>query len=444
MNHARSRVALLLLALASSALLLACGGKAGISFEPSDDAGVVECIPSPCPSSLGWDPATCTCDLILDAGPVIGPIGMDATSPQCSALRCPRGGISEVLGGGCACVFPTASLDASIEDATEYSDVSEEPYPEDVTVSDDSPFYEDSPYESDSGCPNYYCGDGYALNQYCQCAPCATTCPLGKTPGPGCSDCVACNDTCPAGFDNAPGCSCVPHGTDAGIVNVADAATAVTCLLQGSDRCAAGSWCELGICPDDTTQYGCYCNTDGTATCNLTCPKPPACTIPGEGTCPYGSQCVYGSCADDSASSVFVCSCYNGGSAYCNTASCADGGPYLADAGSSDGGTTCLLEGYYSCNAGSYCALGTCPDGTTQYGCFCNADGTATCDLTCPPPPACNIPGEGTCPYGTECVYGACHGSVGTQFSCYCGSGGYASCYTSSCNEDDGGPAFDD
>lgn len=209
-------------------------------------------------------------------------------------------------------------------------------------------------------------------------------------------------------------------------------------MLEGYYACSAGSWCQLGICPDGTTQYGCYCNQDGTASCALTCPVPPPCTIPGQGTCPYGAQCAFG-CAADASSTALVCSCNSGGVAYCNTTPCnaLEGGigPSV-DAG--DGGVTCLLEGYYACSAGSWCPLGVCPDNTTQYGCTCNADGTATCRLTCPTPAPCTIPGEGTCPYQTSCIFGTCVGEAGTQLSCYC-SGSSASCYTIPCGAADGG-----
>ena len=85
---------------------------------------------------------------------------------------------------------------------------------------------------------------------------------------------------------------------------------------------------------------------------------------------------------------------------------------------------------------GQYCQLGTCPDGT-PYGCTCNADGTTTCNLVCPPPAPCVIPGEGTCPYGQSCTYGTCNGTSGSQLTCYC-QGSYASCYTTSCGGSSG------
>jgi hypothetical protein len=220
----------------------------------------------------------------------------------------------------------------------------------------------------------------------------------------------------------------------------------VSCLLEGYNSCAAGSWCRLGTCPDGTTQYGCYCNANGTATCSLTCPVPAPCTIPGQASCPVGSQCLYGSCTNNPSGALLVCSCNayggyygdagsGGNSASCYTASCADGGPQYLDAGNPvDGGVTCLLEGYTSCPAGSWCALGTCPGGQ-QYGCQCNQDGTATCDLVCPQPAPCQIPGEGTCPYGQQCVFG-CNGTTsGTGLSCSCNYyGGSAYCSTVSCS----------
>jgi hypothetical protein len=328
--------------------------------------------------------------------------------------------------------------------------------PFDVSVYPDTSIYDvyyppyDVYYPPDVGddvnCPPYYCGNGYTTDQFCQCVPCNSTCPYGQQAGPGCNGCVACPYQCPANFDYGPNCGCVPHGTEAGAPPPTDGGDGggVTCQIEGYYSCTAGSWCELGICPGGTTQYGCYCNMDGTATCDLSCPVPPPCAIPGQGTCPYGAQCVYGSCANNPNGDLLVCSCNSGGpsggSAYCYTASCADGGPFIGDGGifedggGNDAGVTCLLEGYRSCSAGSFCSLGTCPNGTTQYGCLCNADGTATCDLTCPAPPPCVIPGEGTCPYGTQCTFGTCNGGVGTTLTCYCAYGGSANCYTSSCS----------
>jgi hypothetical protein len=354
-----------------------------------------------------------------------------------------------MIGGVCACLPvdagepPDVSVGDDVSDVTVYPDVD---YP-DVYYSPDG-YYVPDEGPPDAICPPYFCGNGYALDSFCMCVPCTSTCPNGEQPGPGCSGCVACPAKCPANFDQGPNCGCIPH--DAGPPPPIDAGDGggVTCLLEGYYHCNAGAWCQLGTCPDGSTQYGCYCNADGTATCSLSCPVPPPCDIPGEGTCPYGAECVYGSCAGNSSGNVFVCSCNRGmlggpGNAYCYTASCADGGPFLPDSGvAQDGGATCLIEGYRSCAAGSFCSLGTCPDGTTQYGCFCNADGTANCNLTCPAPPACQIPGEGSCPYGSQCIYGTCNGSSGTELSCYCGYGGYATCNTTSCGNSIEGGVF--
>jgi hypothetical protein len=446
MNQTRVRVAFFVWVVASTAWLAACGGRAATMLgEPAVDGaldGGAACPPAPCPSNFAWDPVTCACDVTVGQPIDAGPIGVsDATAAQCPPILCPAGSYEGVVGGVCACVpygEPTDSgFDVTVEDVSvdviEPLDVS---YPYDVyyPVPDEGL---DGPY-----CPPYYCGNGYTPNQYCQCVPCAATCPNGQMPGTGCNGCVACPYRCPAGFDYGPNCSCVPPGVDAGNAPPPGDGGGVTCLLEGYYHCNAGSWCELGVCPGGTTQYGCYCNADGTATCDLSCPVPPPCTIPGQGTCPYGAECVYGSCASNASGNVFVCSCYGGGpaggSASCYTASCADGGPFIGDGGifedgGNGGGVTCLL-GYRSCSAGSFCSLGTCPDGTTQYGCLCNADGTATCNLTCPAPPSCVIPGEGTCPYGSQCIYGTCDGGVGTQLSCYCGSAGNANCYTNSCS----------
>jgi hypothetical protein len=415
------------------AAFLASGCSGGVSVAPGnptisgDDAAIAECTVLPCLSDEAWDPVSCSCQ-VIDQLP-------DA-APSCRALRCAGNDVIEVLNGECVCVAigtPTPPIDATapigVLDAASDSTTSDAP----------SITYFDAPYPIDVGppdtgyCPFYpnnYCGNGYTLSNTpsCQCVPCAATCPAGQSPGPNCNGCVACNYNCPAGLVAGDNCSCVPPGTastppkDPG---------GPSCMLEGTYTCAAGSWCPLGTCPDGKTEYGCYCDATGKSTCALECPTPPPCQIPGQGTCPYGSQCVYGSCSSASDTEL-ACSCYQNGQAYCSTVSC-DAGISGPDAGSSDGGVTCLLEGYTTCNAGSFCAVSTCPDGT-QVGCTCNADGTATCDLTCPTPKPCTIPGEGTCPYGSQCTFGTCNGNSGSLLSCYC-NGTSVSCYTMSCSQ---------
>jgi hypothetical protein len=435
-------------------LLAACGGQAagllddgGGSLEVPPDAG--GCLASPCPSNAVWNPATCQCE----PGVPQGKPGPDAAT-TCPPIVCPTGTVQGVQGTKCACISVDsgiivdsavpidAPVDVSPPDATQdvARDVTTDQYRPDVSPPYDAfidvpPFFVDSPVS----CDPTSCGQGYIAmpggGGFCYCTACTNACPSGQTPAAGCGGCTACSAKCPTGFVYGSGCNCGPPGTNAG-PNTADGGPdggGVTCMLQGYTACTAGSWCQLGVCPDGTTQYGCYCNPDGTANCSLTCPIPPPCTIPGEGTCAYGSQCVFGDCAADASAAALVCSCNSGGSASCYTSSCSsivqDGG---ADAG--DGGVTCLLEGSYACSAGSWCQLGICPDNTTPYGCTCNADGTATCRLTCPTA-ACTIPGEGTCPVGMSCMFGTCNGSSGTQLSCYCYSAGNAYCNTISCAE---------
>ncbi len=467
-------LALLAMAAAFAAALLACGGQSDNKpLSAGDDGGPFAtedggtCAVLPCPSNSAWNDTICGCEALDNMG---FPVVVDAMA-QCPPMLCPYGTMFEQVGSFCACVGG-ALPDAGPDDSPYYPPVYDAPYYPPPSM--DAPYYPYPPYPYDSGpyCPYYNngynpCGTGYTMGPNCQCELCPDTCPIGEMPGLGCNGCTACTTRCPAGFDYGPSCTCVPHGVDAGPPVPPDASDGGGgCLLEGYNNCAAGSWCQLGTCPDGRTEYGCYCDQKGNATCSLTCPVPPPCTIPGQAACPYGQQCVYGSCSADPASDLLVCSCNSGSlyfpggpgfppgyppgystdggspasSASCYTASCADGGPqYLPDAGPPSGGVTCLLEGYYSCSAGSYCSLGTCPDGT-PYGCTCNQDGTATCDLTCPPPPPCQIPGEGSCPYGTSCVFGCGSGSNGTGLSCYCGWGGSANCNTVQCSQvTDGG-----
>ncbi len=433
MAHARRHIAFFFFALAPMVFLLASGCGGGVSGQHStateDDAGQsAECTVLPCPSGLGWDPVTCACDVTG-----VGTEVPDAAALSCAGLRCTSGRVAEVVNGQCACVAVGSRVTADATSPDRVLDASHDVTVTDapsVTYYDAYPAYDAVPYQDAGPCPfypAYYCGNGYSLNDNCQCIACSSTCPNGETSGPNCDGCVACSTKCPEGFVEGPNCGCMPAGTTP-VTGPGDAGP--TCTLEGYYTCSAGSWCSLGTCPDGATQYGCYCDANGQATCQLECPSPPPCTIPGQGTCPYGSQCAYGTCTSGS-DSLLVCSCYQGG-AYCSTQSC-EAGFYGPDAGNpSDSGVTCLLGGYVTCNAGSFCSVGTCPDGTTQYGCFCNEDGTATCDLTCPTPPPCTIPGEGTCPYGSQCTFGTCNGNSGTLLSCSC-YGGSASCYTYSC-----------
>jgi hypothetical protein len=425
----KCRAAFLVSAFASMTLLLAiagCGG--GVSLhapELGDDGGigVGQCTPLVCPPEAAWDPVGCACEPIAS--------GTSPGNPGCSA-RCPAGTVLELLNGACGCVAvepPPEELDASV-------DVTEIDAPV-VTYYDVYPVPDAFPYTPDSSpcsfLPTNYCGPGYALDG-CSCVQCSSSsCPSGQTPGAGCNGCIACSSKCPQGFVFGAGCSCVPTGT----VQPAIDGGGPTCTLGGYNTCGAGQWCSLGTCPDGQTQYGCYCDSQGHSTCQLECPTPPPCTIPGQGTCPYGSECLFGTCGSGS-DSLLACSCYQNGQAYCSTVSC-EAGVTLPDGGVTDGGggVTCLLEGYVTCNAGSFCPVGTCPDNQTQYGCFCNADGTATCDLDCPPPAPCVIPGEGTCPSGTQCQYGTCNGTSGSILSCSCYAGN-ASCYTYSCAQGNG------
>jgi hypothetical protein len=447
-------------AIASSGVLLACGGVSLDTAGPGDDGSAAiddggACQPLPCPSNAPWSADSCSCVLIDDGGL---PLVADAMT-GCSGLQCRGGTILAMQGSACVCVTagkdagPVASHDASVgvdassPDATSPgldAEVSDAWYvPSEGGYVFDGSAYDGSYYCSSFPSPFNFCAAGYTLAPDCSCQLCPGTCPIGQTPGAGCEGCTACPASCPAGFHYGLSCSCEPDGVDAGPVvppREAGADAGPGCLLEGYYTCAADSWCELGTCPGGTAQYGCYCDHDGKATCSLSCPAPPPCTIPGYPACPPGQECVYGSCADDPSGELLVCNCSTFGpnnQAYCFTSSCADGGSsyYQQDAGPpSDGGVTCNLEGYITCSAGSFCPVGSCPGGS-QYGCFCNADGTATCDLTCPPAPPCEIPGEGTCPYGTSCVFGCGPGGNGTGLSCYCGWQGTANCNTLPCTQ---------
>ncbi len=440
------RLALLLPAMFLATVLAACGGRSD-SLAVGDDgpapdgqgigigsSGGNRCLPAPCPSGAPWNPTLCACELADDGG---SPILEDAG--PCPDLMCPDNTYFEIVNGQCLCAAypdfdaPIDTYDAP-DDAPQTVDA---PYPYDAPYySYDAPYSYDSPiYQEDSPyyyC-NLYCGPGSQLDyNSCTCVSCPTVCPLGSMPSYNCGSCTPCS-ACPAGFEQTgPNCGCVPDGvTPPPTPPEAGPDGGGGCTLEGYYSCALGSWCALGTCPGSQTQYGCYCNTDGTTTCNLSCPAPPACQIPGLGSCASGASCVYGQC-DGDAGSLLYCSCEYGGSAYCDTIPCSET-VMLPEAGpAADAGPSCNLEGYTQCPVGSYCQLGTCPGGSS-YGCICNADGTTACDLACPPPGPCTIPGEGTCPYGQSCTFGSCSNGTGAQLVCFCESNGQASCYSSGC-----------
>ncbi|MGH7734485.1 MAG: hypothetical protein ACREOE_12495, partial [Gemmatimonadales bacterium] len=367
----------LLVAAAGALLLLACGGTAVERGSNGDGGGITgsdsaTCDVLPCPSNASWDPTLCEC----------------VTSPGsgCGDVMCPRGQSVQYLHGSCVCQLVDNGSDASDGDLLD-ADVSDstDGQPADVTSFDEGPAV-DSPYDYDvqpsyDGMPYYadgypvdqevycgyssYCGPGYtweASNGYCQCVACQMVCPNGETPDNSCTSCVACTTACPAGFYVGQNCNCIPDGVDAGPPPIIEAGpmtgeggSTPGCTLEGYRTCPLGSWCELGVCPDNKTQYGCYCDTAGNTTCNLACPQPQACTIPGLGTCAAGQACIFGAsaCQGDSGS-VLECSCYsNGGNASCYSLSCAQYESYYGpdsgfDSGPSDtdGGPSCYLQGY--------------------------------------------------------------------------------------------------
>jgi hypothetical protein len=446
-----TRIALQLCALLLAVLLVACGGRSdslgqGNPGDQADDGSSFEtdggssCLPMPCPSEAPWNPSLCACELLDDGGE---PVLVDA-SPQCGDIACPAYTFLEVLDNECLCVaYPEEDASPPEDGGPDVDDAPYYYFPDSSPV-DDAPYYyyDVYPVEAAPGdgpyCGYVYCSPGYMTDAYCNCVACNTVCPLGEMPQYGCGECAPCTTVCPAGFtQTGPNCGCVPQGVDAGPPPPPEAGVdaGAGCSLEGYTQCPPNSWCSLGTCGDGKTQYGCYCNADGTTTCNLACPQPPACEIPGLGTCPSGTSCLYGACQGD-AGSLLYCQC-NNGSTYCDTLPCSEA-YYFQDAGPSDGGPSvdagpgCYLEGYTQCPTGSYCALGTCPNGS-QYGCTCNADGTTDCNLSCPPPGPCTIPGLGTCPYGQNCTFGSCSSSASTELICYCENGGYANCYSASC-----------
>jgi len=543
MNSCRRRIASVFIAIPFLFGLAGCGGEDQVEVNSPVEAGpdaADACVPISCVSNSTWSASQCRCigidgsvrdsasdgsadsananDAMADAADT-GPDGsLDASAeaaPDSSAnqLDAP-GDVSSDTGSDGAVAVHDAMADVSVgHDSSSLIDAT--PPPGDSTTglpdsgdrdssgpSADSAPYDvipifDSPIAEDTGISpwcapiGYTCPNGYVMDSMCKCELCSMTCPAGETPGSGCQSCVACPYSCPAGYDLGPNCACTPHVTDSGIdtgtesdsgdsstgvhdaeADASDASAASSCLLGGSVYCNVDSWCQMGVCPDGKTQYGCYCNSDGTSSCSLNCPGATSCEIPGEsGECPLGSNCMYGSCSS-SSSAVLICNCYNNGSvgigiiggsggtgtggvgipypvtggssgASCYTTTCGDLDGGSLDSGTSyyipDGGPVqpgCLIEGYLGCPAGQYCALGTCPNGTT-YGCTCNLDGGADCKMNCGTTD-CVIPGEGTCRDGTSCNFGSCEDAGASILSCSCYAGS-ASCYTQTCSSLDGG-----
>jgi hypothetical protein len=337
-RRSSSRWCIPLIAAVAATIVVACGGQS--DFGPggvggsdggsssgsgsggtvaNEDAGPSNPCTDVCPLGTGPYPVPPLCEcpaLPIDAGPIFIE---DATAP-CAGLTCPEGSYPTYDGGACGCTWYE-------EDAGPGGYPDAPYYPEDAPY-----YYPDAPYYPyDAACPPTACGEGYEATPECQCIACANSCPPGETPNAGCTACAACPDPCPSGFEFGEGCGCKPIGANDAAAPPADAG--IYCEIGGYGQCAAGSWCELGVCQDGVTQYGCYCDASGVATCDLTCPPPPPCNIPGLGTCAYGQECTYGSCSD--AGAVLSCFCESAGQAYCYTTGCgADAGViYVDDAG---------------------------------------------------------------------------------------------------------------
>jgi hypothetical protein len=333
--------------------LAGCGGHSN-SLGSDSDSG---CVEIQCPHGAAWDPEACVCAEMVDDGQA--PLPPDDATTLCQPISCPAGWtVSPESCGGCVPIDASTTVyddGGTPTDATVYFDgayPSDAPYyPSDSPVyvldaayPDDGSYYGDAcssfceyPYEPGPDCtcvcyPNY-CPPGYATSATCGCEPCPPeSCPSGQTPGEGCNACVACSQTCPSGFSYGAECNCVPDGVDAGGEGVD--AGGLFCEIGGYGACPAGSWCQLGTCPETTVAYGCFCSAEGVATCDVSCPVPPPCVIPGVGTCPYGTSCVFGSCAGDAAD-VLQCYCEGINEAYCQTYACGGegGGIGVADAG---------------------------------------------------------------------------------------------------------------
>lgn len=394
-----------------STLSADCTCKGGGPVDGAADA----CADCPAPWVPGAD-CSCVCDLPC-------PIG-STPAPDCSS--CVRRGT--VPDGG-----PDGAVDAS----------------EDVTLLDGGCFNLCPPYTFQN--PDCSCSVGPPPpppydSGVCECTPFGCFC------GGFDASCAP----CPSGTTlDTSSCQCIPLDASVDAAPKGDASTGPGCWLEGYDYCASDTWCTLGYCPDGT-QTGCFCNATGTATCSVQCPAPPPCYIPTYGNCPAAATCIVAPCANPQDGSI-SCTCSQDGSYSCD-GSCSgpvDGGIVDASTGTStDAGPGCWFSVGYGgvpvgppgilpfggtqyCASNTYCQLGVCEDRVTPYGCFCNADGTSTCTLACPPPPPCYIPGYGNCAVNTSCDIGACPAGGGS-ISCFCSQGGYYDC-SGGCDGTDGG-----
>ncbi len=440
---------------ATVVILFACGGRADGTLD--DDAG---------PGDASPDQA----EQAPDGGPVgdaSGPDVTDATSDACPATTCPAG---STLGADCRC---WDTHDAAVDACASCP-----PY----TTADGN-----CSCRACGGCapgwilePNCGCfdpdsgliGDGSPWDVYIPDSSCFAFCPPGYVQTPECScvstfpddgGCVCTPYGCNCGFDascapcpsgtqlDSNDCQCIPLDASVDAHAGNDASVGPGCWLEGYQYCPGDTWCELGSCPNGT-QTGCYCNANCKASCSVECPPPAPCYIPSFGDCPAGASCAVGPCPNPADGSV-VCFCSQDGTFSCDS-SCngaSDGGPETGPT-PTDAGPGCYLSVGYGypygpyggtefCASGTFCELGVCPDGVTQYGCFCNADGTASCSLSCPPPPPCYVPGYGDCAVNTTCTVGMCPNNGG-PINCTCYQGGSYTC-SGSCDGADAGVFID-
>ncbi len=156
------------------------------------------------------------------------------------------------------------------------------------------------------------------------------------------------------------------------------------CVLPSNLACAAGSWCEVGTCADQSTT-SCYCPADGSGRlqCDRTCGAPDgglrdsvvgggktlACALPNLSLCPVGALCLTDTCANGSK---VACRCESTGELMCNGCSVPEDGAF---------GPACALPDGTWIDVDKQAQVGACSDGRPII-CSCSPLGIR-CNVPC-------------------------------------------------------------
>ncbi len=163
------------------------------------------------------------------------------------------------------------------------------------------------------------------------------------------------------------------------------------CYLPGYGVCPRGTSCITGRCPDGTP-VSCFCTSDGRPLCTGACPPPDAspggCVLPDGNRCALGSTCEVGRCPDGTP---ITCHCAEGEHLLC-TGACppppSDAGITCGEARSDATATSCGPADLVLDPAICRCILGWLWDGhqcVSSANCRCFGN----CERLYPTPAAC-------------------------------------------------------